>query len=170
MLRRDAPLCFQEKEEPAPGHSPRRCVILRSNCISGESVGSALLVLLPTGSLTPATASGDLREATYVLDLLSDEHARALLTEAHRLLAPSGLLCLAGLTEGVTPAGRVVSRAWGALAQRWPALLGGCRPIELEGLLAPDSWRVERREVITSWGVPTEVVVAAVRESGENDG
>ncbi len=120
----------------------------------------------PARSLPGADGEYDRFVATYVLDLLSDEHARALLTEAHRLLAHSGLLCLAGLTEGVTPAGR----AWAALAQRWPALLGGCRPIELERLLAPDSWRVERREVITSWGVPTELVVAAVRESAEDDG
>ena len=35
MLRRDAPLCFQETEEPAPGHSPRRRVILRSTSKSG---------------------------------------------------------------------------------------------------------------------------------------
>ncbi len=172
---RHADLLLRERLAPDARYvgvdvSPRMIALARARLRPWSPRAEVALLDPPARALPGADGEYDRFVATYVLDLLSDEHARALLTEAHRLLAPSGLLCLAGLTEGVTPAGRVVSRAWGALAQRWPALLGGCRPIELEGLLAPDSWRVERREVITSWGVPTELVVAAVRESGEDDG
>ena len=81
--------------------------------------------------------------------------------EASRLLAPDGLLCLVSLTHGVTRTGRVVSDAWETISERWPALLGGCRPIELAMLLEQSMWRIDRREVLTRWGVPSELVVAS---------
>ncbi len=98
--------------------------------------------------------------ATYVFDLLTVDDARRLLSEAERLTGPSGLLCVAGLTNGFSPTTRLVSRAWEAVAKRRPSLLGGCRPIELSGLFTPGGWRVRDREVIARWGVPSEVVVA----------
>ncbi len=122
---------------------------------------AAVELLEPPAVELPGTAGGfDRFLATYVFDLLAPGHANLLLAQARRLLAPSGLLCLVGLTRGVTPAGRVVSGGWSALARRWPALVGGCRPVEMAPLLAAGGWRVEHREVITRWGVPSEVVVA----------
>src|ERR671910_1215859 len=103
--------------------------------------------------------------ATYVFDLLALDHARMLLSEAQRLTGRSGLLCVAGLTHGVTRATQLVSKAWGAVAKRRPSLLGGCRPIELTELLAPDAWRLRDREVIARWGISSEVVVAAKPEN-----
>ncbi len=103
--------------------------------------------------------------ATYVFDLLTVEDARRLLAEAERLTGPAGLLCVAGLTHGITPTTRQVSRAWEAVAKRRPALLGGCRPIELSELLAHGAWQVRDREVIARWGVPSEVVVATKPET-----
>jgi ubiquinone/menaquinone biosynthesis C-methylase UbiE len=105
--------------------------------------------------------------ATYVFDLLTVEDARRLLAEAQRLTGPSGLLCAAGLTHGVTPTTELVSRGWEAVAKRRPSLLGGCRPIELCELLASGGWRVRNREVVARWGVPSEVVVAS---KGTTDG
>jgi ubiquinone/menaquinone biosynthesis C-methylase UbiE len=115
----------------------------------------------PARALPGADGSFDRFVARYVFDLLAADDARALLGEAHRLLAPAGRLALVGLTHGTTPASRAVSGAWGALALRWPGLLGGCRPLERCELLDGSPWRVLRSEVVTSWAVPSEVLIAA---------
>ena len=115
----------------------------------------------PARVLPGADGSCDRFVAAYVFDLLASDDASALLGEAHRLLMPTGRLALVGLTHGTTPASRAVSGVWGALALRWPGLLGGCRPLELCDLRDVSWWRVLSREVITSWAVPSEVLVAA---------
>ena len=114
----------------------------------------------PALTVLGADASVDRFVATYVFDLLSDSDARALIDEAHRVLVPDGLLALVSLTHGTTTASRLVSGAWGAIATRWPGLVGGCRPIELGDLIKPGGWEIVERDVVISWGVPSEVLVA----------
>lgn len=101
--------------------------------------------------------------ATYVLDLLSEDDLSALLSEAHRLLRPSGRLCLTGLTWGAAPMTRLVSAVWSGLHALWPAWVGGCRPMDHRRVLANGPWCLEHHEVVHAWGVPSEVVVAAPR-------
>jgi ubiquinone/menaquinone biosynthesis C-methylase UbiE len=99
--------------------------------------------------------------AAYVFDLLEPAYTRQVLDEAHRILDESGLLCVSSLTWGRSPSSRAVSKAWMALWRRAPRLVGGCRPIRFSDLLDPTRWQVEENEVLESWGVPSEVVVAA---------
>ena len=106
------------------------------------------------------TASYDRVLATYVFDLLAPAAIRAGLAEAHRMLRPGGRLCVAGLTWGTRPVGRVVSAAWAALHRVRPQWVGGCRPLRLRRLLAPQRWTVQHHEVVQAWGVPSEVLVA----------
>jgi len=108
-------------------------------------------------------ASADRVIAAYVLDLLKPDYAEALVREAHRLLVPDGLLCLASLTWGRSRTARIVSAGWSALWRRAPRLVGGCRPIELRPLLDDDSWEVIEDTLVESFGVPSLVVVAAAR-------
>jgi ubiquinone/menaquinone biosynthesis C-methylase UbiE len=122
------------------------------------------LLEAPARALAGADGSFDRFLATYVFDLLSDDDSRALIGEARRLLAPAGLLGLVSLTHGTTTASKALSGVWGALATRSPELVGGCRPIELQDLLDSVRWALVRREVVTRWGVPSEVIVAARRE------
>ena len=97
---------------------------------------------------------------TYVLDLLSDSDIRAILGEAHRVLAPDGLLGLASLTNGPTPASRFISTTWRGLHAISPWLVGGCRPIVIERFLPRSEWVIEYVHVVTRFGVPTEIIVA----------
>jgi ubiquinone/menaquinone biosynthesis C-methylase UbiE len=99
--------------------------------------------------------------ATYVLDLLALEDARALLREVQRILTPEGLICLVSLTFGATPAARIITRLWQAIYAVEPRLVGGCRPIALGGLLSSAPWSVQYRNVVTAFGLSSEVVVAA---------
>lgn len=98
--------------------------------------------------------------AAYVLDLLSPEHISALLSEAHRVLVPGGRLCIVGLTHGASPAAQTVERLWTAAWRLSPRLLGGCRPIEVLRFVSPRRWALDHHEIITAWGLSSEVLVA----------
>jgi ubiquinone/menaquinone biosynthesis C-methylase UbiE len=96
----------------------------------------------------------------YVLDLLAEEEIAAVLREAHRMLQPRGLLCLASLSTGSGPASRWVARVWSAVHRLSPSLVGGCRPLELGACLPDADWRVLHDERVAPFAVPSEVVIA----------
>ena len=41
-----------------------------------------------------------------------------------------------------------------------PSLVGGCRAIGLRSSLPPDRWRVIHSNVVSKWGIASEVLVA----------
>ena len=119
--------------------------------------------------LEVADNSFDRFVSTYVLDLLSEEDISCLLAEAARILTDDGLLCLASLTYGDKPLSKLVPWAWEQVHVLHPLLVGGCRPIRLLGFLPTNRWRVRHREVVSAFGVSSEVVIAArvaTREPG----
>jgi ubiquinone/menaquinone biosynthesis C-methylase UbiE len=108
-------------------------------------------------------ASCDRVVSTYVLDLLSPTDGAAFVAEARRVLRPGGMLALASLAPGRTPAARVVTRLWQALWSLNPALLGGCRPLRLGALLDADEWIVLASFPVTDWFLSSDVLVARRR-------
>lgn len=110
-----------------------------------------------------AADSQDCVLSTYVLDLLPGPSIRAFLEEAHRLLRPSGRLCLAGLTWGTAPLPWLVSAAWSGLHALRPEWVGGCRPLNVRCTLRRSRWRLRHEEDVCAWGVPSTVVVAEPR-------
>ena len=106
-------------------------------------------------------ASFDRFLATYVLDLLSPDDISRTLEEAHRLLVPGGLLCLAGLTSGTTRPSQLLTRAWETLWSLKPALVGGCRPITVTDHLDQTAWTPRRHQTITTLAITSDVVIAA---------
>jgi ubiquinone/menaquinone biosynthesis C-methylase UbiE len=121
-------------------------------------------LLLGNGSLRLPFDSGafDRFLATYVLDVLSPEDIGLVLEEARRVLAPGGLLCLFSLTHGRGWAGKRIARAWAWLWSQNPALVGGCRALELSANL-PEDWRSEHSAVVSSAGISSEVLIARRR-------
>ena len=101
--------------------------------------------------------------STYVLDLLSSEDIAALLAEAWRVLSPGGRLCLVSATHGRTPGQRVVMGLAARLHSLSPALVGGCRAIDLSSRLEGGSWRLIHHGVVSKWGVTSEVLAASPR-------
>jgi ubiquinone/menaquinone biosynthesis C-methylase UbiE len=120
-------------------------------------------VILTDGSpkLDLPDSSFDRFVSAYVLDLLSEKDIVTVIEEAHRILMPMGQLCLAGLTYGKGPFGGMVTWLWERVHSIRPTLVGGCRPINTLDYLPPDRWRVTHHNVITTFGISSEVVVAS---------
>ncbi len=124
--------------------------------------GSRVTVKQTAGSLQFEAASGayDRFVSTYVADLLSASDITALLSEAHRLLMPEGRLCLVSLTHGTCGLSRLVTGLWTGIHARWPTLVGGCRPLDLRKFLPASRWELVYVNVVTAFGIPSEVIVA----------
>jgi len=111
-------------------------------------------------------ASVDRVVSTYVTDLLSEADIDRLLEEAKRALTPDGRLCLVGITHGVGPAHRMVSRLWTAIHSLRPSLVGGCRPMVLVTHLAGPDWSIVHSSIVQAWGISSEVLVAVPLRGG----
>ena len=110
-------------------------------------------------------ASFDRFVATYVFDLLDPGFSVRLIAQAHRALIPGGLLCTVNLTHGTRGFSRFVSWLWSSVCDRWPRLVGGCRPICVAERLEPESWRIRHHSAVVSFGICSEVLVAERLES-----
>jgi ubiquinone/menaquinone biosynthesis C-methylase UbiE len=121
-----------------------------------QSDGSAR-VPLPSGSF-------DRFVSTYVLDLLSTDDIALVIEEAHRLLAPGGLVCLVSATHGRTTVERLIIGLATRVHAFSPRLVGGCRAIDLRSFVVPTRWRLVHRNVVSKWGIPSEVLVASRME------
>lgn len=124
--------------------------------------GARAEVVLTDGSAPTAepTASRDRFVSNFVLDLLAEDDIAAVVREAHRILVPGGLLCVSSLSVGAGGLSRLVSRAWSRLHALNPALVGGCRPLELLAWFPSSQWRIRHHARLTPFGVPSAVVVA----------
>jgi len=106
--------------------------------------------------------------STYVLDLLSETDIRRAISEARRVLIPSGKLCLVSLAHGVTLASRSVCAVWSAVYRLHAPWVGGCRPIRLDSIFDRQSWSADYRNVVTQFGVASEVLIASPKGAPNN--
>jgi ubiquinone/menaquinone biosynthesis C-methylase UbiE len=129
-----------------------------------RALGPRVDLQLGDGSLPLPFPSGEFDRflATYVLDLMSPEHIARVLDEAQRMLAADGLLCLISLTHGQGMVGRSIDRAWSWLWSKRPALVGGCRALQLSAYLSED-WKPEHSAVVSSAGISSDVLIARRR-------
>lgn len=129
------------------------------------SFGSRAEVVRTDGA--PPTAepesSCDRFVSSFVLDLLSEEDIGAVIREAHRMLEAKGLLCLSSLSTGRGFLGSLAARGWTRVHAVWPALVGGCRPLDLLSWVPSQQWSVRNHAHLVPFGVPSEVVVAQRR-------
>ena len=123
-----------------------------------------------SGAMTIAaqSASFDRFVVCYVLDLLSGPDIRKLLAEAHRLVEPDGLLCSVASTRGTKLWAKVVGATWQALFRLNPKLVGGCRALEVRDFLDNSNWSLRYSNVVTRFGISSEVLVAARKRLTNN--
>lgn len=101
--------------------------------------------------------------STYVFDLLAPDFIDQLLSEARRVLAPGGKLCLVSMTFGTSPLSRAVCWGWQRLWRLRPGIVGGCHPIEFSQYLRSEWWKPDHTTKVTSWGVTSQVLVASAK-------
>lgn len=101
--------------------------------------------------------------SNYVLDLLPPDDIGEALREAHRLVRPKGRLCVMSLTRGQTWPSRLLTGAWDRLHRLRPGWVGGCRPVELLEFVRGDLWWIDYQNVVTAFGISSEVVIAMKR-------
>jgi ubiquinone/menaquinone biosynthesis C-methylase UbiE len=136
-----------------------------------ERFGARVVVRQTDGSLQFGEGAGsfDRFVSNYVLDLLAVPDIAQLLAEAHRLLTAGGRLCLVSLTPGPTRLSQLVTWAWTHLHALSPQLVGGCRPLELRDCLPTTrGFHIDYVQVVTRFGVPSEVVVASKPSSEDS--
>ena len=112
------------------------------------------------GQLPFKSASFDRLLVTYVLDLIAAAELPGLLAEFRRVLIPSGRLVQVSLTEGVNLSSRAVVGLWKLAYAVSPIACGGCRPVQLAGLVKQAGFSRVEREVVVQLGLPSEVIVA----------
>lgn len=121
----------------------------------------AVLVLTEGGPpVDEATGSRDRFVSNYVFDLLSEDDIRSVLAQAHRILRPGGLLCLSGLSTGVGPVSRAVAGIWSRVHSLWPAVVGGCRPVDLLPFVPESDWKLRHHAKVVAFGITSEALVA----------
>jgi ubiquinone/menaquinone biosynthesis C-methylase UbiE len=126
---------------------------------------ASLLQLEPgTVRLPMPDRSTDRLLSTYVLDLLPSGDIAVFFQEAHRVLTPDGRLCLVSLTTGDTGLPRLVAHVWSMVHRFSPRLVGGCRPIRLGESCEAAQWEILHHRTVTSWAIPSEVLVARPRK------
>ena len=106
------------------------------------------------------SASFDRFVSNYVFDLLSEADIAAVVSDAHRMLRPGGLLCLASLSPGHGPLSRAVIGVWSLLHRIDPRLVAGCRPIDLLPFLEEERWEIRHHGELAPYGLPCEAIVA----------
>jgi ubiquinone/menaquinone biosynthesis C-methylase UbiE len=106
------------------------------------------------------TASLDRLFSVYVLDLIPASDLPGLLAEFRRVLRPGGRMVLASLTEGVNLPSRAFVALWKMAYAVNPIVCGGCRPLELSGLVGEVGFSQVSREVVVQLGIPSEVLIA----------
>ena len=107
-----------------------------------------------------APASFDCVLSTYVLDLLPARNLPNLLVGFRRVLKPGGRMVLVSLTEGVTLPSRALVALWKMAYAVSPMACGGCRPLQLAGMVSQAGFGQVQRQVVIQMGVPSEVIVA----------
>lgn len=107
-----------------------------------------------------SSASFDALFSSYMLDLIPADLLPSILAEFYRGLKPGGRLVLVSLTEGVNLPSRLLVGAWKATYAISPLACGGCRPLQLAGLVTNAGFRRVERDVVVQFGFPSEIIVA----------
>ncbi|MCB0940589.1 MAG: class I SAM-dependent methyltransferase [Mycobacterium sp.] len=128
--------------------------------------GDRAQVRLVDGSmpLPAASNSADRIVCTYVFDLLDSTDVVVVLDEFERILTDDGRLCLVSLRPGITRFERLISGLWTMVWRHAPQLLGGCRPVRLDQMLAR-GWTTCSEHVVHSWGLVSEVIVTTPHQN-----
>lgn len=114
------------------------------------------LSIASTYDIPEADGSFDTVLNNYMFDLLDEQDWSRALTEFHRVLRPGGKLVIASMTMGEGMGSGIYERVY----RLSPALMGGCRGVQLSGALHDHGFAVTSREYYQQMLFPSEVILA----------
>ena len=91
---------------------------------------------------------------SYMFDLIPEQDFMTIINEFKRVLRKGGRLILVSMTRG-SP---LFNSVWDWLYRLYPALLGGCRGVELSPYMEQAGFEKIYREYVSQIGFPSEVV------------
>lgn len=100
----------------------------------------------------------DLLMNNYMFDLLPEKDFPLVLAEFKRVLKPAGQLVLVNMTRGE----RFYQKIWEGVYHLNPRWLGGCRGVLLHQYLKKAGFRNIKREFLSQFGFPSEIIAATV--------
>ena len=104
-----------------------------------------------------ADESFDLVLNNYMFDLIPERDFITILNEFKRVLKHGGRLILVNMTRG----SYLFNAVWDWLYGIRPALLGGCRGVELKPYLEQEGFEKIHREYVSQVSFPSEVIRAS---------
>ncbi len=126
------------------------------DCIVRNQVENAYLCRADAGAMPFADGAFDIILNSYMLDLLEEADIPVVLGEFRRVLKASGRLVAVNMAEQSA----FLNKLWMSIYQRYPLLLGGCRPVSAATWIARCGWHVRFREEVRQSGFRTELIVA----------
>lgn len=92
----------------------------------------------------------------YMFDLIPEKDFMTILNEFKRVLREGGRVVLVNMSSR----SRLFNAVWNWFYQRWPALLGGCRGVELQPYVEKAGFDKIERYYISQMLFPSEVIRA----------
>lgn len=138
----------------------------------GLDLSAQMLTYIQSKSIAPILIQGDgaylpLQAArfdaifmAFTLELFSEADIYRVLQECHRVLRPTGRLCVVTLAS--TP--RTFALRLYELAHRLFPVAVDCRPIPLAALLAENGFGLMQAEKKRNWGLPIHLMVGVIRQ------
>ncbi len=100
--------------------------------------------------------SFDLLINNFMIDLLPVDLFGRVAAEFYRLLKPGAALVTATFADGP----KAYHRFWAWVAQKFPGLLTGCRPVAIAGYLSEAGFTIEKQVQISQNTFPSEIIKA----------
>ncbi len=94
-----------------------------------------------------------------MFDLLPEQDFPAVLAEFRRVLRPGGRLALVNMTVGE----HWYNKIWERIYRINPALLGGCRGVQILPLMEESGFANTKREYVSQMTFPSEIVYGVAR-------
>jgi demethylmenaquinone methyltransferase/2-methoxy-6-polyprenyl-1,4-benzoquinol methylase len=104
-----------------------------------------------------ADASFDAVFMSFALELFGDGEIPRVLAEVHRVLRPTGRLCVACMSS--TGGNAEMEKLYTWAHDKFPSFVD-CRPIDAPSWLGDNGFTVDERRPLTMWGLAVDLVLA----------